>query len=332
VITFSSAAFAQECDEVLHHGIYDFNHSTIDLNMTTSYMNWFCSEEFKKDDKADTFKGSIGFPIKGLPFKLGSDFNSTNVSEWQSKLCTGFKSDKSLQLKVQEALETINPHVIEAWKECVNNGNDGLHVWLVRSLNPKVFHIDAKWNPPAPEDHPTTIASLTTDPWENCQPKKKTIKHQPNGAFRCDRTDLLKPVTISVEATNGPIVGGDKLSLAGESAIGPAGWSPPHTERNAWAFASDDIRNCAPSDIDGLIIDSVPTPPGNDYFFTVQCRPDHSSAHYAINMAVAQPGENALAFQRRTEKQLGTRVTVTSNPYHSIVQSSYWYWYAYRLQ
>jgi hypothetical protein len=82
-----------------------------------------------------------------------------------------------------------------------------------------------------------------------------------------------------------------------------------------------------------VVIDCVPTGVGNDYFFTVQCREDHSNGvQYEITMANAQAGENAIQFKQRMEAQLGVPVRVTSNPYHSIVQSSYSYWYVYKLQ
>lgn len=265
-IACTSPARGQDCDEVLHHGIYDFHHKAVDLNMTKSYMSWFCSEQFKNEKETNDFGASVGFPFKGIPVKLGFNSNSGNWSDWYSKTCDGFTSDESLQIKARDQLDTINSRVIDAWEKCI--GTDGLHVWIERTDDLKVFHIGAKWTPPDPETHPTTVASLRTDKWVICRPNKKVIKHQFNGPIRCDRTDVLQPATITVEAMPGPIVGGGVLSLAGEPAAGPVGWSDPHTERNSWTFAQDDIRKCGPSDITGVSIDSAPTTPGNDYYFT----------------------------------------------------------------
>jgi hypothetical protein len=206
----ASGTLAQECSALLSQGVYDIRSTSIDLATASSYSQWFCDKKFSTSDQANDFGASLAFPFKGLPVKLGFDSSSQNYSTWQTSFCGNVKQDQSLQSKVRDYIQTVNPQIIQAFNQCLES--NGLHVWLERTPDPVVFKFAARWNPPDSERDPTTtIKSFNFGKNVKCAERPKKVS---NSEFRtrCVRQDA-KAVIGTVTTKPGPIRGGGNLSL-----------------------------------------------------------------------------------------------------------------------
>lgn len=268
--------------------------------------------------------------IYGVP--VGASYQ--DFKKRVSQLTQTYNESLSTEQLYNLAWTGLDPNAVDAYKSCLDNLQLGLLV-AVKSATASTISLLVRYNgtgnePPGPitvQWVPPTIEGVTLD---------TSVPQGGNG----HTIQVPRPQTETVLYANyggvtspGVYLGPLPPPPPPIAPTKPVDWSAPHTERNTWAFANEDIHKCGPSDISGVVIDSVPTDPGNDYYFTVQCRQDHAiGVQYAIDMAVAQSGENALQFKNRMEGQLHVPVSVTSHPYYSIAKSSYWYWYVYKLQ
>jgi hypothetical protein len=274
-------------------------------------------------------KGGASAVIYGVP--VGANYQ--DFKSRVSQMSQSYNQSLSTEQLYNLAWTGLDPIAADAYKACLDSQQLGLLV-AVRSATASAISLLVRYNgtgnePPGPitvQWVPPTIEGVQLDTsvpqggnghtFQVPRPQAETVLYANYGGITSSGVEL------------GPL----PPPLPTPAPVAPVAWSTPHTERNTWAFAKNEIQQCGPSDISGVIIDSVPTGSSNDYDFTVQCRQDHASGvQYALEMAVAQPNENALLFKNRMQEQMHVPVSVTSNPYHSISQSNYWYWYAYKL-
>src|SRR3990167_8250654 len=137
---------AQDCSSILSHGIYNSRTTEFDTSSASSYSQWFCDNKFSSSQQADSFGASLSFPFKGLPVKFGFDSNSQSYTQWQSSFCGNIKQSQTLQTRLRDHVQTINPVIFQAFNKCLES--NGLHVWLERSPDPFVFVFAARWNAP----------------------------------------------------------------------------------------------------------------------------------------------------------------------------------------
>jgi hypothetical protein len=207
-VLYPNVASGQECSELLHRGIYDIQSSSVSLDTVSSWAQSFCDERFSSSESADNFGASIGVPIKGVPLKLGFDSSRESWSTWYSNFCSSVQSDESLRSRVKQYLQTINPRVVDAFNECISS--TGLHVWLERTGNPKVFRFAAKFTTPTRN---ITEVQVDLDPSANVSCGQTTILVGTGETkrVRCTRTDM-NGVDIIANARFA-IVGGGNLLL-----------------------------------------------------------------------------------------------------------------------
>lgn len=145
VLAVITDAHAQECSQLLSQGIYDIRSSASDLSTASSFSSWFCDQKFSSSQQADSFGASLGLPFQGIPVKLGFNASSQSWSQWYSNFCSRVQQDQSLQSRVRDHVQTVNPQIIQAFNACIEA--DGLHVWLERTYDPKTFIFAARFNP-----------------------------------------------------------------------------------------------------------------------------------------------------------------------------------------
>lgn len=225
---FSAALFAcmvaipvqaQECSQILSQGIYDIRSSASDLNTASSFSQWFCDKKFSSSQQANDFGASLAFPFKGIPIKLGFDSSSQSWSEWYSSFCGKVQHDQSLQSRVREHVQTVNPQIIQAFNSCI--ASDGLHVWLERTYDPKRFRFAARFNPPTATNTKATFEAFRPGSNVACDDMPTTVS-RPVWRTECKRKND-DAVSMYVRADWNPS-GGGQLDL---SAIEPA---PPPPE------------------------------------------------------------------------------------------------------
>ena len=218
-------AEAQECSQLLSQGIYDIRSSASDLNSASSFSQWFCDKKFSSSQQADDFGASLGFPFKGIPVKLGFNSSSQGFTEWYSSFCSNIQQDQSLQSRVRDYIQTVNPQIVQAFNSCIES--DGLHVWLERTYDPRRFKFAARFNPPTETNTKATIKTFRVGSNVSCDDKPSTVS-RPVWRTDCTRKND-DPVSITVNADWNPH-GGGNLTLP-EIPKRPIPPPPPQIER-----------------------------------------------------------------------------------------------------
>jgi len=203
-----STVAAQECSELLNHGIYDIRSSASELKTASSFSSWFCDQKFSSSQQADTFGASLGFPFEGIPVKLGFNSSSQSWSEWYSSFCSRVQQDQSLQSKIREHIQTINPRVLDAFNTCIQE--DGLHAWLERTDDPMTFKFVTRFISPNAENPVARIYAFDTGTNVVCN-DRPIIVSKPEWRTRCVRKNKHS-VTIVINA-NWEVHGGSNLTL-----------------------------------------------------------------------------------------------------------------------
>jgi len=201
-------ALAQECSQLLSQGIYDISSSASELSTASSFSSWFCDKHFSSAREADNFGASLGVPFEGIPIKFGFNADSQDWSVWYSSFCSRVQQDQSLQSKVRDYVQTVNPQIIQAYTTCIEQ--DGLHVWLERTYDPKIFKFAARFKTPNETSLFATIEKFSSGPNVTCDDQPVTI-YAPIWRTRCTRENN-DPVTMIVRA-NWDVKGGGELTL-----------------------------------------------------------------------------------------------------------------------
>ena len=165
-------------------------------------------KNFPRSQQSEDFGASLGFPFKGIPAKLGFDSSSQSWSKWYSNFCSKVQQSQSLKSSVRDYVKTVNQGIVNAFTQCTSSV--GLHVWLERTGDPKVFRFAAKFNPPNSQNSSVMIKRF--DPGDNvaCSEQPKEVDAA-EWRTRCKRLDDGQ-VSFIVNANWIPIGGGD-LSL-----------------------------------------------------------------------------------------------------------------------
>lgn len=205
ILPFSLTVQAQECSVLISKGIYDISSSASDLKTAASFASWFCDQKFSSSNSADSFGASLGFPFEGVPVKFGFDSGSQSFSSWYSSFCSKVQQDQSLQSKVSNYVQTINPTVVMAFNDCINA--DGLSVWLERTDDPHVFKFAARFTSPNPQKIPVArFSSFERGDNVNCAGRPGIVSRS-TFRTRCTRANDAA-VTMVVNADFDPRGGG----------------------------------------------------------------------------------------------------------------------------
>lgn len=196
---------AQECNQIISRGIYDIYSSSIDLQATASFAQWFCDQRFSSEQQAKSFGASLAFPFEGVPVQLGFDSKSQSWGQWYSSFCSSVHQDSSLQNRLRSHIQIINPKILAAFNDCINA--DGLHVWLERTEDPKILKFAAKFNPPNEKNPFARIRTFETQPSSlKCTNIPKQVS-RPVWRTHCVRQDR-RAVSVVVTADFNPRGGG----------------------------------------------------------------------------------------------------------------------------
>lgn len=205
--SLTAPSLAQDCNELLRHGIFDVRGAKDDRIFASFYAQWFCSQSFKSQDDAQSYGGSFEQPFR----KFSAQFSRDNWSTETSQFCQSLTKQQYLESHVTEYSRNVSPTLMNSFDRCV--GQQGLHAWFKLTEDPHVVVLLANYVPDA-----TGVAIITA--WSpgkdfNCSPTPmrwnggKGFANQVMSS-RCTRHD--GPVTITLQA-NHTVRGGDHLTL-----------------------------------------------------------------------------------------------------------------------
>jgi hypothetical protein len=108
-----------QCAEVLRGGVFNTTRLIDDTASSLSYRSWQCSTEFSSHDQAVAAGLTVGFPIYGIPLKVGATFSNSEVKTWKTANCSqaDLKVDRSRA--TLSLLQVASPEILNAWVACM---------------------------------------------------------------------------------------------------------------------------------------------------------------------------------------------------------------------
>lgn len=152
-VLFSSQIMAQDCDQILQHGIYDTSTDITETERTSSFVEWLKKNTFSSYSDAEHFASQAGIPIGDLLIELGFTADESGYSQFKQSLDWYEQQSLGFKQKLQHFVSTINPGVVQAWEHCIKS--TGLHFWIVQKSDPTVFVLCARYNSPGGDEKPT---------------------------------------------------------------------------------------------------------------------------------------------------------------------------------
>lgn len=153
--SFTTRIVAQDCGQILEHGI--FNTSTTDsLSIKTqTLINWLSQSTFQSYGQARDSAAKIGFAIEGIPIELGGHNRETEWRNYQATLQTLNFSDQKTLDQFSQTLVSADKGIVDAWTACILQKEGIAHSVIELSYDPKVFAIKLVYPPKGPP--PTAV-------------------------------------------------------------------------------------------------------------------------------------------------------------------------------
>jgi hypothetical protein len=140
-LSASPRILAQDCNQILEHGI--FNTTTTDSlsNRTHTLINWLSQSTLDTYEHATDSAAKLGFSLDGLPAELGGHSKEHDWHNYQSSLQTlNFDDQYTLDL-FKQTLVSADKGIVEAWTTCIVNIQGVAHAVIESSYDPTVFTI-----------------------------------------------------------------------------------------------------------------------------------------------------------------------------------------------
>jgi microcystin-dependent protein len=115
------SAGADECKDVLSKGIYNTSTYTTDQSYRRAIDRYMYKADFRTHEEANAAGFQIGFPVYGVPIKLGGTFSDAEKSAWKSEH-TEYASDHVAFHEARgSALSTVDAKLVQAWETCMTS-------------------------------------------------------------------------------------------------------------------------------------------------------------------------------------------------------------------
>ncbi|MDD1750174.1 MAG: hypothetical protein LUO89_09905 [Methanothrix sp.] len=148
LVSLKSIAFADDCDAVLSHGIFNQTIVTSDLKISRALNEYIYDTEYTTHQEAINDGFGIGTIIYGVPLKIDGTFDKQQRDEWK-RTNIKYKNDK---VDITEKRATLNRYaskdVLDAWTSCIDHtrGLTGLRAWI-EEQSPEDLLLRVVWNP-----------------------------------------------------------------------------------------------------------------------------------------------------------------------------------------
>lgn len=164
---------AQDCSQILQHGIYDTSAGISDTERAASFVAWFKENTFSSYSEAKNYAGQVGIPIDDVLVTLGFSADEKGYSEFRQSINWYQQQDILFKQKLEHYVSTINQGVVQAWEHCITSS--GLHFWIIQKSDPTVFVLAARY-----------ISSGAPSP------KLKSIQFEPSDAVAIESGPFFK--------------------------------------------------------------------------------------------------------------------------------------------
>ena len=117
--SFPFASFAgDECQSILEQGIRNTYQSLRNSNLHSSMSKGFCHSQLKQVQDSGGGGLTFGFPVDGIPVKLGGNYSETSANNSRSDLCNNQQGNLSDSQYETLLTRIVDPQVVAAWSSC----------------------------------------------------------------------------------------------------------------------------------------------------------------------------------------------------------------------
>lgn len=140
----TAAPDVNQCAIVLQPALKTLINSGKIQSNSDAYTTFQCSEEFNTHDDAIKSGISVGFPVYGIPVKVGGTFDRTETENWKKNNCSSSSRQTSADAATSFFLSQLAPEVVPAWSKCIHDlgGREALDCEM-QSSTPPIFK--ARW-------------------------------------------------------------------------------------------------------------------------------------------------------------------------------------------
>ncbi len=157
-------AQSQDCNAVLHDGIFDTQWTVKNTNVQKTYEAWTYQMNFGNHNEAIHSGIGIGAIVYGVPIKVDGEFDKNEKEAWFNQHNEYKNWTVSKQENFQKIVRTVNSKVLEAWEFCIATSSAagiqaGLHAWVVPAASAQsdnaILHVSWFVPPRHPREHCT---------------------------------------------------------------------------------------------------------------------------------------------------------------------------------
>ena len=142
---------ADDCNEVLKHGVLDQVLINSNLQIAKTFNEWIYDADFSTHDQALAAGLSAGVVVYGVPLEVGGTFTDQQKDTWKHDHLEFQNNTLNLSQKYSLVFNQIDANVVQAWSACMNAKQAGtapLWAWLT-SPAPDLAMLHLTWVPVA---------------------------------------------------------------------------------------------------------------------------------------------------------------------------------------
>jgi hypothetical protein len=203
LITLPVNAIAQDrCSAILQDGVWEFRQTTDFSRQTSSFLNWFCSQEFQNYQSARDSGGKIGISIEGIPVEIGGYHRETNWKQYSQAACSLQSGAYQYLSNFSSTARQASAVLADAWRACI--ASPGFYATVTYVDDPTVFTLQLNYMGLSAGDKAKVTDLLTSPATVNCRPAVTAQQpaEVPTGqekTFLCTRPKDI-PATVVLNA------------------------------------------------------------------------------------------------------------------------------------
>lgn len=190
------------CSAILQDGVWEFRNTSDYNRQTSSFLNWFCSQQFENFQSAKEAGGKIGIPIEGVPVEISGFNREKNWKQYSQAACSLQSGNYQHVSSFSSAARQASSVLADAWAKCI--AAPGFYATLIYVDDPEVFTLQLNYTGLDAADKATVTSLLATPSGVQCHPaitaeKPTTIGSGKEHTFLCTRPKE-RPVTVVLNA------------------------------------------------------------------------------------------------------------------------------------
>lgn len=208
LLVIAESFHAQDCSQILKHGIFDVSTTSTSESLSDSFLRWLASREVKNEQDAKQLGGSVGviLPDLPVPIQLDQNFSRSSASSWGKELYERLQSNSQAHKQFSQSFSTANPNIVNAWLVCSKNKR-GLVTWAESTGKPDEILLRMEARALSSSDFPK-LTGL----------KIVKIEHSPNVKFD-EATHVGSPIGTETKSIIFSRIGENKSDAANFNVI-----------------------------------------------------------------------------------------------------------------